>query len=58
VPQEKIASLLLLPLLWLLFVMQLVRVRSSIDAKVMYESVLRLQNDYLDYVTAFQLVRH
>jgi hypothetical protein len=56
--QEKIASLLLLPLLWLLFVMQLVRVRSSIDAKVMYESVLRLQNDYLDYVTAFQLVRH
>jgi hypothetical protein len=47
----------LLPQPWLLYVMHLEKVRSSIVAKAMFASVLLLLNVYLVYVIQCQLVR-
>jgi hypothetical protein len=55
--QEKIVYLPLLPQRWRRFVMQQVRVHSSISDKVINASVLLLQSVYLVFATLFQLAQ-
>jgi hypothetical protein len=55
VPRVKIVSSQLQRRRSLLFVMQLVKVHNSIDAKVTFAFVLLLQNVCQDFATVFQL---
>jgi hypothetical protein len=55
--QVRIDSLQQQVQFYLHFAMQPVRVRSYIDAKVIYVSVLQLQSAYLDFAILFLLVR-